>query len=211
VAPSDYFLYRKSLDYYLTSDVILDYDKARAIDTLWINWGNSRNKTHIEETKELFRHTYGADFTKSDSTYYGKAVLPELSEGSHNVTVWVEAELDQVTTSIPLWAAFSKTITFTIDTVAPNVTLLTPEDTTYKEPEASLNFTLNEQFSELAYCLDGQENVTINGNTTLTGLPNGDHNVTIYATMSLATLEFPKQSILVLMCLFQQRWSWLFL
>jgi hypothetical protein len=181
VAPSDYFLYRKSLDYYLTSDVILDYDKARAIDTLWINWGNSRNKTHIEETKELFRHTYGVDFTKSDSTYYGKAVLPELSEGSHNVTVWVEAELDQVTTSIPLWAAFSKTITFTIDTVAPNVTLLTPEDAVYKESEAILNFTVNEPFSELAYCLDGQENVTISGNTTLTGLLNGDHNVTVYA------------------------------
>jgi hypothetical protein len=30
--------------------------------------------------------------------------------------------------------------------------------------------------------LDGQNNVTINGNTTLTWLPNGYHNVTVYAT-----------------------------
>ena len=31
------------------------------------------------------------------------------------------------------------------------------------------------------YCLDGQKNVTITGNTTLTGLPNGYHNVIVYA------------------------------
>jgi hypothetical protein len=45
-----------------------------------------------------------------------------------------------------------------------------------------LNFTVNEPFSKATYSLDGQENVTISGNTTLTGLPNGDHNVTVYAT-----------------------------
>jgi hypothetical protein len=30
--------------------------------------------------------------------------------------------------------------------------------------------------------LDGQENVTINANATLTGLSEGDHNLTVYAT-----------------------------
>ena len=180
--PSDYSVSRKSLDFYLIYGVILDYNRARAIDVLWINWADTENETYVEEEWSLFYHDYGAVLSKSGDTYYGSAVLPELSEGSHNLTVWVRAEHDEVTTYIPLWAAFSKTITFTVDTVAPSVLVLSPENSTYKASKASLNFTINEPFSEVEYCLDGQENMTISGNTTLTGLPNGDHNVTVYAT-----------------------------
>ena len=180
--PSDYSVSRESLGFYLIYGVILDYDRARVIDTLWINWGDSRNKTHVEEERLLFLRSHDAVLSKSGDTYYGSAVLPELSEGSHNLTVWVRAEHDEVTWYIPLWAAFSKTITFTVDTIAPSVLVLSPENSTYKASKASLNFTINEPFSEVAYCLDGQENMTISGNTTLTELPNGDHNVTVYAT-----------------------------
>lgn len=182
VNPNEYVVANYSFpDGYFISGVVLDYDRARAIDALWVYWADSRNKTHVEEAKSFYSHSYGGISSKVGSTYFGDAVLPELSEGAHNITVWVRAQVNQITTYIPFWAAFSKTITFTIDTVAPNVTLLTPEITTYKESEASLNFTLNEPFSELAYCLDGQDNVTINGNITLNGLSNGDHNVTVYA------------------------------
>lgn len=182
VNPNEYVVANYSFpDGYFISGVVLDYDRARAIDALWVYWADSRNKTHVEEAKSFYSHSYGGISSKVGSTYFGDAVLPELSEGAHNITVWIRAQVNQITTYIPFWAAFSKTITFTIDTVAPNVTLLTPEITTYKESEASLNFTLNEPFSELAYCLDGQDNVTINGNTTLNGLSNGDHNVTVYA------------------------------
>ena len=182
VNPSDYFVNRKSLDFYLISGVTLDYDKARVIDTMWINWGDSRNATHVGEERSLAIHSYGAVLSKSENTYYGSTVLPALSQGAHNLTVWVRAEQDQVTTYIPFWAAFSKTLTFTIDTVAPNVTVLTLNNTTYEAPKAPLNFTVNEPFSKVAYSLDGQENVTASGNTTLTELPNGKHNVTVYAT-----------------------------
>jgi hypothetical protein len=41
---------------------------------------------------------------------------------------------------------------------------------------------VNETASKITYCLDGQENVTISGNVTLTELVNGDHTVTVYAT-----------------------------
>jgi hypothetical protein len=34
----------------------------------------------------------------------------------------------------------------------------------------------------MAYSLDGKENITISGNTTLNGLAYGAHNVTVYAT-----------------------------
>ena len=44
-----------------------------------------------------------------------------------------------------------------------------------------MNFTVNKPTNWMGYCLDGQENVTIDGNATMTGLPNGLHNVTVYA------------------------------
>jgi hypothetical protein len=34
----------------------------------------------------------------------------------------------------------------------------------------------------MGYSLDGEVNVTVTGNTTLTGLAIGAHNVTVYAT-----------------------------
>jgi len=182
VNPSDYFVYLYGFELYLISDIILDYDRAKAIDALWIHWGDSRNATHLEEARLLSIHTYDAILSKSVDTYYGRAVLPELSEGSHNLTVWVRAQQNQVTYYIPFWAAFSKTITFTIDTIAPSISVMSPENITYKTSETPLNFTVSEPLSQIKYCLDGQANVTLSGNTTLTELQNGDHNVTVYAT-----------------------------
>lgn len=45
-----------------------------------------------------------------------------------------------------------------------------------------MNFTVDSADTEMAYILYGQEAITINGNTTVTDLPNGRHNVTVYAT-----------------------------
>jgi hypothetical protein len=36
--------------------------------------------------------------------------------------------------------------------------------------------------------LDGQENVTVAGNTTLANLPYGEHNVTVYATDNVGNI-----------------------
>ena len=182
VDPSDYNVSRVSLDYYLISGAILDYDITRAIDALWIYWGDSLNKTHVEEAKSLYQNIYGGFQSKSGDTYFGKAILPELSQGVHNLTIWVRAEYDEVTTYDPLWTAFSKTITFTIDTIAPNVTMLARENTVFEQPEFFLNFTTNEPSSKIEYSLDGQKNLSISGNTTLSGLANGNHNITVYVT-----------------------------
>ena len=69
-----------------------------------------------------------------------------------------------------------------IDTIPPKVSILSIENKTYSADSIQLNFTTSEPISQSAYSLDGQENVTINGNTTLTGLSEGNHNLTVYAT-----------------------------
>jgi hypothetical protein len=44
-----------------------------------------------------------------------------------------------------------------------------------------LNFTFNEETSQVSYSLDGHDNITITGNSTLTELPIGPHSLTLYA------------------------------
>jgi N-acetylneuraminic acid mutarotase len=65
--------------------------------------------------------------------------------------------------------------------VPPEVKVVSPVSQTYNESSVSLVFTVNKQVNWMGYSLDGQDNVTVAGNTTLSGLANGVHNVTVYA------------------------------
>ena len=63
----------------------------------------------------------------------------------------------------------------------PSISLLSPLNQTYRTSSIPLLFGLNKQVSWMSYTLDGKQNVTTVGNTTLTGLTNGLHKITIYA------------------------------
>jgi hypothetical protein len=67
------------------------------------------------------------------------------------------------------------------DTAPPSISFLSPENKTYSANDILLNFTLSEPANWIGYSMDAQTNITIDGNTTLTGLLYGSHNVTIYA------------------------------
>jgi hypothetical protein len=101
-------------------------------------------------------------------------LLFNLSEGWHKLTVYCY--------TYDLTSYSDKdTVDFFVDTT-PIVTFLSLENATFETVTVPLNFTVNQAFSKISYTLDGQDNVTISGNTTLTELPNGDHNVTVYVT-----------------------------
>ena len=68
------------------------------------------------------------------------------------------------------------------DTTLPTVSVVSPENKTYIDNHVHLNFTVSKSTSWIGYSLDGQANVTIAGNTTLTGLSDGSHSLTVYAT-----------------------------
>ena len=67
------------------------------------------------------------------------------------------------------------------------IKVLSPQNITYVEQPIPLNFTVltSMPLSWIGYSLDGQANVTISGNTTLPDLPNGKHNIVVYANNSL--------------------------
>ena len=72
-------------------------------------------------------------------------------------------------------------ITFTVDTVPPQISVISLENKSHNTADIPLNFNVNEAVTDITYSLDGQENMTITDNTTLTGLANGYHNLTVYA------------------------------
>jgi len=63
----------------------------------------------------------------------------------------------------------------------PEIKIVSPENQTYNESSVPLVFTVNKPVNWLGYSLDGQDNVTITGNATLSELANGLHNITVYA------------------------------
>jgi len=63
-----------------------------------------------------------------------------------------------------------------------NQTVSPVKNENYGKSSVFINFTVSKPTSQITYSLDGQDNVTIAGNTTLTDLPYGEHNVTVYAT-----------------------------
>jgi hypothetical protein len=74
----------------------------------------------------------------------------------------------------------SSTVTFIVDLTPLHIGILAPYPQAYSASDLALTFTTNEKTSRLQYSLDAQDNVTIAGNTTLTGLPAGSHDVTVY-------------------------------
>ena len=74
----------------------------------------------------------------------------------------------------------SSSVNFTFDSL-PKVSVLSPINKTYNEDRVPLIFTVDKTVNWFGYSLDGKQNQTITGNTTLSGLSSGLHNVTVYA------------------------------
>jgi hypothetical protein len=69
----------------------------------------------------------------------------------------------------------------------PSPIITNPQNAVYNESMVPLQFTLGSSASWIGYSLDGKANVTITGNTTLTGLTMGEHYLTVYTNDTLGT------------------------
>jgi hypothetical protein len=67
--------------------------------------------------------------------------------------------------------------------VAPIIQITSPENKTYTN--VSIAYTVNRGIDWIAYSLDNEANVTLNSNTQLIGLAQGEHNIIIYANDSV--------------------------
>ena len=73
-------------------------------------------------------------------------------------------------------SSWSNTQTLTLT----QISILSPKAENYTVSDVPINFTVDNPALEIKYSLDDRGNVTITGNTTLTGLSNGLHKLTVY-------------------------------
>jgi len=167
VLPMEYFR-GAVFQLFLRHGCVIDYDTSKLVGAV--------------SSGDYYNLPDNIPVTLSDlgNRYVGNTTLTGLSQGPHNVTVWIRADTYMISYSGYEWSVFT-TVSFNIDT-PPKVTVLSPHTKTYNTTAVPLEFMINEKISTFDYSLDGQSNVTINGNTTLTWLPNGYHNITVYAT-----------------------------
>jgi len=110
---------------------------------------------------------------QANATISRNTTITGLPDGSHALIVYANDTAGNI--------GKSNTVSFTVNTLAPYIEILSPHNKTYTTTSVDLNFTINRATSWIGYSLNWQANMTVPGNTTMSGLPDGSHTITVYA------------------------------
>jgi N-acetylneuraminic acid mutarotase len=113
-------------------------------------------------------------------TLHAPIRIASLPQGNHRITLYANDSLGNM--------GVSNTVYFSIDSVAPSLTIINPTNQSYDSTDIQLLFSVDEPNAILSYSLDGQTNQEIIGNMTLVALSNGGHYVTVYAADSMGNV-----------------------
>jgi hypothetical protein len=125
------------------------------------------------------------EVARGDEKIYS-AALEGLMDGLHTLNVFVVGSSSYDKDPSPTVKAEvatvndSASVTFFVDS-SPKINVLSPCTQNYASADVALNFILSKPVEHIGYSLDGKDNVTITGNTTLNGLTSGAHSITVYA------------------------------
>jgi len=180
------------------SSVLLNFTVTKSVDWLStpisLSYSGGLSQKLVSVYFYIDGNFYGSVTPNSNlsSPFRYSLLLTNLTDGSHTLVVRADSTgvvrnwISSTVYSVPIDSSIA-TAHFTLDSTPPNVSFLSAEKA-YTMSEFPLNFTLNESVCEISYVLDGQENVTVSGNTTLTNLTYGEHNVTVYATDNVGNI-----------------------
>jgi parallel beta-helix repeat protein len=177
--------------------------------------GASDNTIYRNNFVDNFYQVYSDSINAWDDGYLGNywsdyqtkypSAVQIGDSGVYNVPYAIDAQnIDRY----PLTQPFNSE--FYAPKIPPKISLLSPVNQEFNESSVPLSFTVDKQAVWIGYSLDGQDNVTISGNTTIAGLLSGLHNVTVYAedefensgasetiSFSVAELPFPTALVIV--------------
>jgi len=196
-APENHTLYTTS-DISLSVNVSIGESKTadlKYIGEIYYQADWQTNKTTIY-ANSLVNPNEGFYYTSDPqiSQFSETLNLTGIPDGNHSLVVYAK-EMGTYYAYTDSWAngydweyywnfeiETSLSVFFTVDTTAPIVSILSMQNEIFYTSNVDLSFAVNEQISRTAYSLDGNDNVTITGNTTLNSLSVGWHNVTVYAS-----------------------------
>jgi len=115
-------------------------------------------------------------------TINGNTTMVGLSEGSHTITVYANDTVG--------FMGYSERVFFTVDTLSPNIVILSPENETYATASVSLVFFIDEPVEWTGYSLNGQSNVTVTGNVAFFDLGDGVHTIVVYANDTCGNMGY---------------------
>jgi hypothetical protein len=140
----------------------------------------NQNQVYVYRDYDPAQKELGSHGQQKEISY--AAAIKDIPEGAHTLTMYVDEHGSYIINErlCPFYITSSAIVNFTIDTLPPNVIVLSLENVTYGSSDVPLSFSISEA-SSISYVLDGQDEVLIDGNTMLTGLSNGVHKVTVYA------------------------------
>ena len=151
--------------------------------------------TEIQNSIPIRTRTFSNDSREKWGTYWALSGytlnkkfsinLTEIPEGPQSIEVFaVESGSRKyshsgITINVGRYTlSTSSVVHFAVD----NIIILSPQNKTFEESDISLLFEAHNSWTQISYSLDGQSRVIVSGNTTLNGLVDGYHNVTVYAT-----------------------------
>jgi hypothetical protein len=120
--------------------------------------------------------------------------IPNLPNGIHQLTLFANGICNIDNNGLTSWNTSLLPISFSVyNSPPPTIVSFSPQKTSYEITNVTrgsipLDFNIDKTTSWMGYSLDNQDNVTLTGNSTLTGLAYGNHTLTIFANDTLGNM-----------------------
>ncbi len=193
-------------------NMVLEYVSLGGLTHLRINLNVEDNQSEITDVNiTIYSPTGNANFSRlgpgTDSGYgykyywwdyewYGNETYL-FFDNVQNPIFWNNNTYGRFVPNVNSANEINKTYAYTIEVADASgnrntyiknlekIIILSPENKIYYENSVPLAFTIDKPMSWIGYSLDGAANITITGNTTLTSLAYGEHNLIVYANDTL--------------------------
>jgi hypothetical protein len=114
---------------------------------------------------------------ENSAGYFGRGTLENLTNGYHTLRAYAYDAEGKMITYQGIILTDSRTFTVNTTFVYPTI-LLSPNNITYSSKEIPLTYTIDNSTYTVYYELDNSRQTTLAGNTTLSGLSEGQHTIT---------------------------------
>ncbi|MBT0158688.1 hypothetical protein G4O51_01750 [Candidatus Bathyarchaeota archaeon A05DMB-2] len=154
-----------------------------------VYWWTVQNDTYYSEGNTFDNGkegNYWDDYTGSDTNGDGIGETPYTvyENFTDRYPLTTPFDIRNVTVDFEEWVPTSQPDQPASPSGRLRIIIISPENITYSTPDVPLNLVVTQPVSWLGYSLDGNSNVTILENTTLTSLSQGMHSLTVYGNIT---------------------------